>query len=530
MNTLAAELLPTPIAEFLGDEGRKQLVARSHAPDDFTPWPDYAEKRGVTIADADAEFLAQHGIKHPYGLHAPRGQAVNVLLVARNMRDRGPQRAGFWMACLLHTMCDEAACNHDPLIHVMTYAYRSGYGLSFPEKGFLDVGELCRTEEGRGLVRQAIDQLPRETVGADRLLLDTMLHGYHANAFMTARGTRIARAFSKDVAPEEREDAHRALAELGAYGVVSALRTFDAAWKAARNDTIPKLDDNVIKQFDREKAAYLAARPLESDSLYAEMMPFASPKPGAVGIMVEPCRSMDDRSLSWGGKVLAPAVARALRDRDVPFRFVDLRDLSHASPTPEDLPILIVFTGRFGAPQAVRNLKTYREKGGRLLIVGGEHRGVLGDLSSALEKADPELLPVSLKYGRNNEEVIGDIRVVFTGPFADRLGTEPYRFVHNPDTKAGWQKPACPYRLAENPPPDVKPLVALTVRDRSFATGAMMQAPDGSAAAIFLPEYVLAQYLLIDDPPMTDPSRPTLDAVGTKVLASALDLLRPPRP
>ena len=528
MNRLGAELLAPPIAEFLGVEGKKSLVARAHAPDDFTPWTDYAEKKGVMLPEKDLAFLARHGIKNPYGLHSAKGQAVNVLLVAQAFQDRAdPAITGFWMACLLHTLCDEAACNHDPLIHYLTYGYRA-YGLHLSAQGFLDVGELCRTAEGMAMVRTLIREI-RPTLGSvppGRLLAETMMDGYHANAYMTARGVRVARAFAADLTPAELADSRRALAELGAYGVASALRLFDAAWQAAETRSIPVLDKAVLAGCRKEKSAFLADRPLSADALYAEWLPLASRAPGAIGVVVEPSQRMADRALSWGGKLISAAMMRNLHQRGQAFRPVDLRELESACPAVEEMPIMVVCTGAFQSKSAIRNLKSYREKGGRLLLIGGEHRGCLGPLSEALVKADPEMLPVSLKYGRHNEKVISRIRVRFTGPLEIALGPEPYRFVHNPDTPAGWQKPACPYCLSATLPAGVVPLARLEIDGRVIPVAAVWKDADGRARAVFLPEYLLAPYLLADAPSRIDPSRPALDPVGTKIFESALALLR----
>ena len=529
MTELAMERLPEPVAAFLPAEARRAAARWSHAPDDFTPWSDYEQKRGVPIAADDLRLLTEFGLTTPYSLHSSKGQAVNALLLVNGMRSGDTDRCAFWIGCLLHTFCDEAACNHDPLVHYMTYAFTGGYGMTFPGPGYLDVGELCRAKDGRALVWQVAGQLqvPRPT--ADRFLVEVMLHGYHANEFMTRRGTRVAQAFAANASEAQIRDSYRALAELGAYGVLSGLGVIQTAWERAQGDRPPpELTSDILKQFSAEKAAYLAARPLDADSLYAALLPLAAPpEQAAIGVLLETSQRMNDGILAFGGKLISAAVMRHLARRSVPFRAVDVRALAQASPDPALLPAMLVCSGRFSSSAMARNLTGYRERGGRILMIGGAHGNCLGALSEALVKADPAVLPVSAKYGRNNTEVIDKLSVVFKGAFARTLGDAERRFLHNPDTRAGWQKPVCLFQLAEDHGAGVRPLAALRLNGQSYEVAAVSLCREGSAEAVFVPAYLLAPYLLTESPPLENPSEPILDEVGQGVLDAALDLLVP---
>ncbi|MBG88529.1 MAG: hypothetical protein CMO80_16735 [Verrucomicrobiales bacterium] len=151
VNRIALARLPGEIKALLSPEDRKAFVADSHAPDDFTPWAEYERKKGRAIDPRDLATLADHNLKTPYALHSAKGQAVNFILLHRALKDRDGSRIAFWGACLAHTLADEAACNHDPLIHYLTYAFTSGYGMKFGKAGMLDFGELCRSPEGYAL-------------------------------------------------------------------------------------------------------------------------------------------------------------------------------------------------------------------------------------------------------------------------------------------------------------------------------------------------------------------------------------------
>ena len=221
VNRIALDRLPSEIRILLSAEDAKAFVEQSHAPDDFTPWIDYESKKGVPIDSVDLTALAKYDIKTPYALHSAKGQAVNFILLHRALKDRDGSRVAFWGACLAHTFADEAACNHDPLIHYLTYAFTGGYGMKFGGAGLLDFGHLCQTPEGYALAVEALGEDPIRSLGDDpqEVLGEILFHGLRANPFMTTRGVRVASAFASDVSPDVLADSRMALAELGVYGV-----------------------------------------------------------------------------------------------------------------------------------------------------------------------------------------------------------------------------------------------------------------------------------------------------------------------
>src|SRR2546428_285164 len=76
--------------------------------------------------------LAPYGIKTREGLHSDEGRAVAFLLLVDAFRERRYDRAALWIASLSHSTGDMAAANHDPLVHVYTYAYGAEYNLRLP--------------------------------------------------------------------------------------------------------------------------------------------------------------------------------------------------------------------------------------------------------------------------------------------------------------------------------------------------------------------------------------------------------------
>ena len=179
--------------------------------------------------------------------------------------------------------------------------------------------------------------------------------------------------------------------------------------------------------------AYIALRSLQVDALYAPWLKLqADATIPAVGVVVEPSTSMNKGGLSFGGRFLASAIFHELHKTNTPFRVIDARkpDLETANSK-----LVIVCSGGFHNGTLIRQLQAHADNGCNILIIGGEHRDLLGPLSRALVKADPGTLPVTLGYGQKNLDVIDGITIQFQGEIAEELGDRAFRFLHNPDTK-----------------------------------------------------------------------------------------------
>ncbi len=522
LNEWAVSVFPEPVLAAVPETARAGIVRFSHAPDDFTPWE---KQTRITIHPDDLAWLEAHGLKHPYSLHSPRGQAANFILLVRAFRAESPDRIAYWSACLLHTFADEAACNHDPILHVVTYAFREGYKLDMGPAGVLDFAQVSNSAEDREAIRAMLADYAPAPLAEDpqEALVQVMLLGLAANEYMTQRGARIARTFARSASAAAVADGRRALAELGVHAIRTGVDAIATARLLADRGTIPELTPAVEREFERRSQVFLARRPLASDAVFEGLLePFGDGP--AVGVLVEPSRSMDKAYLGFGSKLLSAAIMRSLRGAGISCRLVDIREPEF--PAPERMPVAVVCAGGFHHPPTVERLRRYAGQGGRILLIGGEHRGVLGELSECLGKPADARLPVTPKYGQNNADYIADLRVHFTGGLEDSLGSEPCAFLRNPDTKAGWQKPRCDYVLTgENP--HVQVLARLRDGERELDIAGLLTNPQGQTIGAFLPEYLLAPYLLTDSPPLDDPSRLELDRVGCTVLLHALGRMLP---
>jgi len=516
LNRLAVEAMPPTLRQTLTKEAQASVVKLSHAPDDFTVWE---KQTKVTVHPDDLAVLQAHGLKHPYALHSPKGQAANFILLVKAFQAEATERIAYWSACLLHTFADEGACNHDPLLHFVTYAFSQGYRMDLGKQGVLDFAQVAKTAEDRRVIHGMLADFTPSMLAADpqEVVLQIMMHGLHANEFMTQRGVRIARTFAKTATTEDVKAGRTALAELGVNGIKGSL---DAIWTAqqfAKKSIVPELTPAVEKEYRGRAKAFLATRPLRSDAIFEGLLEPAGDGPVA-GVLVEPSQSMNRGRMPFSAKYIGSAIMRTLQKAKIAYRPVDVRTLDKGDlPSPDVMPVVILCSGSFGHKPMLDDLRAYAAKGGRILLIGGEHRGLLGKLSACLGKPTGARLPVSPKYGQNNTEYIAGLRI----RFADALAIPPGPFIHNPDTKAGWQKPRCDYVLTKADP-RIRVLAHLEDGDRRLDIAGVLLDDKKRTVCAFVPEYLVSPYLLTNSPPLDDPSRPTLDAVGQKLLLHVL--------
>jgi len=109
---------------------------------------------------------------------------------------------------------------------------------------------------------------------------------------------------------------------------------------------------------------------------------------------------------------------------------------------------------------------------------------------------------------------------------AEALGDKEMRFTHNPNTRAGWQRPLCRYAIRHKAI-GVRVLAEVRVDDEVLHVAGLSADAQGKPQHVFLPEYLVSPYLLSDQAEIADPSKPVLDAVGAKVLRASVRLLAP---
>jgi hypothetical protein len=525
VNRLALTIMPPEIKSFLGEENAEKFVKWSHAPDDFTLWKDL---KHVTICAEDMEVLKSQDMKQPYSLHSHKGHAVNFILLIKAFQAKDSERAAFWMSTLMHTVADEQACNHDPLIHIMTYGFKA-YGMDMGSGIGVDFADIAKTKEGDAVIQELLKgvKIVPFTDAPQPALLKVMMCGIEGNAYMTQRGSRIAASYARGATDAVRRESIKAMAELGVQGIQESLNIILTAWEFAEQNKVPELNDAVKKEYKLAMAEFGRKRALRQDSLFTKLIDTTIEKTPFIGALVEPSVSMNKAKLGFSSKLITASIVRTVRNHGKTCRLVDIRDVGKKGfASPKKMPLLIISAGNFHVSKEVKaKLAGYIQSGGKLLWIGGGHANQLGELSKSMLRADSSLMPVSDKYGKDSL-TLKKATIVFRSDFKKALGGKAYKFTHNPNTKAGWQKPVCNYYI-KGGDDNIVPLAEMTVDQSVMTVAAACKNSDGAVQYIFLPEYFVSPYLLSDETAIQDPSQPVLDSVGTKLLLTSVKVLVP---
>jgi hypothetical protein len=530
VNRGALTIMPDDIKNFLGKENQKKFIRWSHAPDSFASW--VKEQNKYPITDKEVKYLQSFGAKNLYSLHSSRkpGQCANFILLIRAFMDKDPARSAFWMSTLMHTVADDVACNHTSQIHYSTYAFKP-YNIKMGNGIGFDFANIAKTPEGKKAVKLLLNKYRSEIIAGtpNEVLEQILATDILAATYGTQRESKIMATYAPNATKKIRAAGTEAMAELGVYGIIKTMDMIVTAWQLAKQGKVPVLTAEIVKNATKTKHKYLAQAPLSDDSIYTGLLQKATNGVPNVGILLERSQLMMRSRLSFGGRLIMAAAMRTLKANKIPYCTIDLRDLDIPNSKTLDvkkIPLLMLCSGSFHVSNnAKNNLKKYFADGGRLLWVGGRDKGILGDLSRSLTKADPAILPVTKKYGQNNAKVINKISIKFLAPFNKLLGDKQYRFINNPDTKAGSQPPLC---LLKVKPVNrqVKPIAELSVDNKTIVIAAELTDKKGNTRAIFIPEYLLAPFLLdATGNDMVNIADITLDRVGTPILLQAIRLL-----
>jgi hypothetical protein len=156
--------------------------------------------------------------------------------------------------------------------------------------------------------------------------------------------------------------------------------------------------------------------------------------------------------------------------------------------------------------------KTYRARGGRLIVVGGEDKRDITGFAATMKRRENADVPVSSKWYRTEAADACSMALVATKRMP-RLAEGRYPFFRDPNFD-GFCKPVC---RMETPVGD-----RLLELDNGRERFAVAVRKDG---VVWLPEYALMPYLFVKDDPKLPLAAFTLDGFGSKVILDAVENL-----
>ena len=509
-DTVAREtlkLLPGQWGERLRNgRGGKLFLSSAHAPDDMkTLLTDRAEYVDKTLL---ARLTPPNG-KTPvmYRFHHADARCELILAISRAMRGGNEDAVGFLLACFNHSVADTVSANHSPLIHLVTYNWRSlGLAGSVDDDCvMLDKApgrkavfgrisaSLCAKIQSRDPEPQAVF----DAAYADELAGPTF---FRHDRDICAGGDAAVNAFAKEAA----------------YAVRRTVEALLAAESFSRLTAEPVFDKSLTERRFKENArTFLSARSMNDDAITSGVLPEPGHVP-SVGVLYDPTGYWTRGVVYMADRVLAVQIAATLRKRH-DAALLDIREVIAKGVPPGVKAIVAPCSGLgdhfgFSAQSLVSALKRFVAGGGRLVWVGGK------------PKPPKALFPEAAPFAKNAaREPWGFMR----GPVAadEMLGgtlvTPEGRFacVREPRGSAGWYWGQLGLDfLPGDPLPDgCRELVRFEAKDgRRVAVGY------ARGRCAFIPAFSVFPYLFMETRPSAKPLVLELDAAGSAVMESAL--------
>ncbi|MDO4575822.1 MAG: hypothetical protein Q4D98_11475 [Planctomycetia bacterium] len=500
---LLGEFLPTKIKEFLTEENFGLLEKYCHYPDNPNKT---LEVTGEIVGEEDEAILRKWGYTGSDWLHRHRGRAVTYALLRKAFRERNAKNAAFYLSVLSHSVSDQGAINHTPILQFTTYSKFDG--VSYGRKNSC---ELRLTEALGRKIR------PQFQAYSPRLLAETFSESVFALVLDCYTQAEIAAEVETDIAFGTPLQAEEGMAKIACVQLKSLLDAAYSAWQFASAEE--EITEEMLAEIGRREETRRRQGKPQTQAVYRGLFDASrnpqNPKT-TVGLVCEPFGSFHVTSLSYVGKMLVAATGRTLRDHGYAIHPVSLWEMERTElPDPKEMPVLVIFAGSCSISNEIADtIRRYTESGGKLFYVAGKDpKNLVGMADGLTPRADGEV-PVSTKWGIQNEDVYAAMKITFSPKLA-RLGTKEYTFRRNPNFD-GFCKPICRYQIREAA--NIEPLAWLNNGSETFCVSAR------NAKGVWVPEYLLLPFLFSDATTLLWNDL-RLDSFGETVLLAMLEEL-----
>lgn len=509
---LLEEFMPAEMKAFFEADGGAALPDLQK----FCHYPDLPnktlEQTGEIVGPEDEEILKDFGYSCSDWLHRHTGRAACYVLLTKAFREGNRKNAAFYLSVLSHSMSDQGAVNHTPILQFTTYSHLAGVNY-----GIRNSCELSLKNEN--ISRQIHERLSRFQ---PELMAESFPESVYAVVLDCYRQAEVSAEIEIQIAFGDRETSEGVMARIAVEQLESILSMAFSAWHFAKAPEEPVFTREMLGDiFRREELRRREGKP-ETQAVYAGLFPAEGDEETAkpyIGLVCEPYGSFHVKALSYVGKMLVASTGRTLRDHGFPARGISFWKMeTQPLPDPEEMPALVIFAGNCQIPDGIAAaIQDYTWRGGKLLWVGGRDRKNLTGFGKALVQYADDEVPTSSKWAIQNEDVWETMSVQFA-PEMKSLGTEPFKLVRNPNFD-GFCKPVCLFGVAESD--GVKPLAWLNNGRETFCISAL----NGQAA--WVPEYLLLPFIFSDVTTLNWPEL-RLDPFAEKVMLETLQKLLAP--
>lgn len=526
---IVIEKLPDEIKKLISEETKKFMIKNwSHYPDSFEKF----EKDKDIISEESLSILEKYGIKTRYDLHSERGKYVNFILLTNAFKNKNEKEIGLWISSICHSISDEGALNHGPLIHYITYGF-SPLKIKMREGIGIDIIEILKIG-GKEMILKLLENYTPKIISEDpgETILNILLKGVISNSFMTKREKKIMKSYKINRDEKEYEESKIAMAEIGANNSTDTIDVIFTSYYYSKKEIQIQFDEKLIEDFKKKEKEYIEKRPIEDDSIYEGLLMVEEKYP-SIGIIIEPSQTMNKTIFPFGSKYILSAIMWYLKEKQIYYKPIDIREIikGRIIISPENIPICILCGGNY-LPSELKNfIKEYINKGGVLFLIGGmtrpdSYKEILGSYYNYFKEMTEDIIPVSPKYGYNNVDVLKNLSFYFLDDLKKFFGEEEYKIIKNPNTPAGWQKPICTIYI-ESEDSKLEKLIKLTNGKKEIIVAGIIFNEEEKTKIIFIPEYFFSPFIFSDEDTLKDPSTPYLDSFNRRIIDFVLNKVKP---
>lgn len=517
-----------------GPDGKETLTKQEW--DEFVKlysyYPDWGFDRSGKRSDELWDYFISAQVKNRFdNTHSNKTTVQYFKLLIDSFSAGETQKAALWAGCLTHVIGDAAAANHPPLLAYLTYGYGRTLGLNIGSSGeriskherLLDVSGPSADTLGKKYIQEALKDYRPALLAENAEDAAVKLQLILQDGFLLAlkEEGEIARGFELWAGEQDQRGKEALMRGMARLVVKCSRDAADVIYTAL------KLSEK-NQTFDVERALVKAkpaitrlrkACPLSEVSAYDGILKETSASP-AVGVLLglPPIYWVTPGSVDLQLCYFLSLIARTLAEQKTPYVTCDITNLP-TSLDPRRIPVLIVPTYQDGDGLNVADLegrlRDYRQKGGRILFVGGSLKAVIKPLSDFfLVSPDGDG-----SYPVKGKELLGKKLVVAKGLAAE--APMPFvRVMYDFSTRTVGS-----YILKSDLPASVKPVLFLDTGDKQLAVSGGYVEED-SFMMIYVPWYLFLPGSLSAGNELHHLDRPTLDPSGRKILNLMLGLLK----
>ncbi len=492
----------------------------------YSHYPDSTKKltprERELIGEEMCEFLDTL-VPIRYKFHKDYGKAAAYLCLVKSFRENCSDSAAIFAGALLHSVADASALNHAALINYVEYL--DFKNVKKPAVKFFDFSIV---REHQNIEKNIYRELKHKGIAypenLESAIFEMMMSGLVGGKFLAS----VEYDFFFIAQGEPTPKYILGASKLFSKQVLEGIELIESAWRFAKSQEEIDLNlwksrlQNISKkksacEFSKKyfstRAKFVSERNAKDDSIFAEFFEddiLRSKKSRRVGMVVEPLLEMDESRLGFSSRSYSAMLARSLKKKGYTVRMFCLNDVAFV-PNPQEIPTFIVCAQHLTKTLATR-LADYRKRGGNVVFIGGrDTHNVLG-LSKYFKLKDFSKVPVSKKYGKQNEDEIQGMEFMTSDG-------KVFKFLENPNTKNGWCKPFCD--VAINADSSLTPLLFLKNKSEKFCVGAVWKS-DNCGHSAFLPMYAIAPFLFEKQSEDFNWANLSLDSVGESILLKTL--------